>query len=258
MSAAWVRVSSSRSASVGGQFHADEVFKHFVGPVQPYDDQSVQMSREAYLQDLKRWGLIETPDDQTMQAIKAAANPRIRVHGKFGPRGAFVIHVVESEPPPTSEPWFMPKVGIAFLRCEMYSLRLPLPYYDIPLQYLTEHTGYMPGKIEFAGKVSDAWDEVALYRPHVWRVEFGLRRGRPLNSGGRFKNAEDFRRTVVTDLRNLLRNGRNDTQEELARLWYQNSDLPTAELDSLVAEIKRYCHTYKMRWKSLQAEARRK
>jgi hypothetical protein len=178
MSAAWVRVSSSRSASVGGQFHADEVFKHFVGPVQPYDDQSVQMSREAYLQDLKRWGLIETPDDQTMQAIKAAANPRIRVHGKFGPRGAFVIHVVESEPPPTSEPWFMPKVGIAFLRGEMYSLRLPDPYFDIPLEYLTEHTGYTPGKIEFAGKVSDAWDEVRLYRPRVWRVEFGQRRGR--------------------------------------------------------------------------------
>lgn len=74
-----------------------------------------------------------------------------------------------------------------------------------------------------------------------YRVEWRPR-GRP-ESSGRFANAEDFRMAVIKDLRTLRAQGLRQTQKELARLWYQSDpDLePKAELDSLVAEIKRYC-----------------
>jgi hypothetical protein len=65
-------------------------------------------------------------------------------------------------------------------------------------------------------------------------------RGRREGSG-RFGDAEDFRTTVVNDLRALRRQGIKNTQLELARFWYQNDHDPTAEVGSLVTEIKRYC-----------------
>jgi hypothetical protein len=82
-------------------------------------------------------------------------------------------------------------------------------------------------------------------------------RGRPEGSG-RFANAEDFRRTVITDLRTLRANQVNQTQKELARLWYGSDPgmEPKAELDSLVAEIKRYCRKW-CRWKTLLEESRK-
>ena len=211
------------------------------------------MSREAYLKDLIHSGLIQNEHDQNMHLVKAAANPCIRVHGQFRHDRTFIIHVLESSPPPTREPPHMPWRGMAVLKDGMYHLRLP--YNDIPWEY-SYLTGYSPGKIEFAGEASEAWCKDEMYRPRVWRVEFGLHRGRPIGSGGRFENAEDFRQTVITDLRNLRRHGHKDTQLELARLWYGREDNPTAEVDSLVTEIKRYCRYYKLRWKVLKEEAR--
>jgi hypothetical protein len=79
--------------------------------------------------------------------------------------------------------------------------------------------------------------------------------GRPEWSGGRFEDAEDFRATTVNDLRALRRQGIKTTQLELARFWYQNDANPTAEVDSLVTEIKRYCQR-SYSWKILVAEAR--
>jgi hypothetical protein len=93
----------------------------------------------------------------------------------------FTIHVVESDPPPSSEPsWRGLKVGIGFLRDGMYALQLRL--YDLmPLEYVTEYSGYSPGIIAFAGKCSDAHQEITMYRRY-WRVEFGQKRGRPRKS----------------------------------------------------------------------------
>jgi hypothetical protein len=96
----------------------------------------------------------------------------------------------------------------------------------------------------------------------VWRwihVTQAYARGRPRGSGTRFENAEDFRQTVVTDLRHLRENMRPNTQLELARFWYQHDDDPTAEVDSLVTEIKRYCSPkgYGIPWGTLKAEARK-
>jgi hypothetical protein len=83
-------------------------------------------------------------------------------------------------------------------------------------------------------------------------------RGRPKGIGSRFANAEDFRQAVITDLIHLRENECDDTQMELARLWYSNDGDPTAVLDSLVAEIKRYCRHYHLPWIRLKTEARRR
>jgi hypothetical protein len=254
MSTGWVLMSVSRFSGSGGQFPAEEVFKHFVVPVPPYDDQFVRMSREVYFDDLLKQGLIEHTDDENAQVVNARTNPRVCVHGMFEKNGTFVIRVVESDPPPTSEPWRMPKVGIAFLRDGMYSLRLPLDKL-MPLEYLTRNIGYSPGNIKVAGEPSEVCLEVTLYR-RVWRVYFGLHSGRPRGSGERFEDAEDFRQTVITDLCNLRRHGHKNTQLELARLWYGREDKPTAEVDSLVTEIKRYCRDYKLPWKVMKEESR--
>jgi hypothetical protein len=112
------------------------------------------------------------------------------------------------------------------------------------------------GGIEFAGKPSEAWGQHKLKERTVWRVVFGRKRGRPEGRGTRFRDAKDFRKTVVTDLCILLRHGHDDTQLQLARLWYQRDNDPTAEVDSLVVEIKRYCKKYKIPWDDLVEEAR--
>jgi hypothetical protein len=83
-------------------------------------------------------------------------------------------------------------------------------------------------------------------------------RGRPRGSGARFRDAEDFRQTVVCDLRHLLEHGLKDTQQELAELWYERDEDPGADVDSLIAEIKRYCRHYGFTWKNLQTEAHQK
>jgi hypothetical protein len=87
-----------------------------------------------------------------------------------------------------------------------------------------------------------------------WRLL--KRRGRPKGSGARFRDAEDFRQTVVCDLRHLREHGLKDTQQALAELWYERDEDPGAASDSLIAEIKRYCRHYGFSWKNLQAEAR--
>lgn len=63
-------------------------------------------------------------------------------------------------------------------------------------------------------------------------------RGRP-KGNGRFRDAEDFHKAVVGDLRQSLNNGLKDIQQELASLW-DDVD-PGVDVDSLVSEIKRYC-----------------
>jgi len=77
-------------------------------------------------------------------------------------------------------------------------------------------------------------------------------KGRPEGSG-RFKDAEDFRLTVISGLRAIRQQGIKATQLELARFWYQHDNDPTAEVDSLVAEIKRYCREFGVPWQSLRA-----
>jgi hypothetical protein len=75
-------------------------------------------------------------------------------------------------------------------------------------------------------------------------------RGRPLNSG-RFANADDFRMTVIQDLRILRAQGLPQTQQELASFWCQQDHNSTAVVDSLVSEIKRYCQKWGS-WKQLR------
>jgi hypothetical protein len=111
-------------------------------------------------------------------------------------------------------------------------------------------------RTEFAGTPTTS-REFLPNRLMAWRVVFRRSRGRRKGSG-RFKDAEDFRQTIVCDLRHLLDNGLKATQEELAGLWYDRDNNPTAEADSLVAEIKRYCKTYKYRWEDLAEEAGRR
>jgi hypothetical protein len=111
-------------------------------------------------------------------------------------------------------------------------------------------------------------DEAEHLHQHVFMLMEQLRRrveddpprspaGRPEGSGGRFTDVEDFRQTVITDLRHLRENRIPDTQLSLARLWYHKDKDETAVVDSLVAEIKRYCKHYNLPWKELKAEARR-
>jgi hypothetical protein len=212
-----------------GLFPAEDVFKHFT------------------------YTTTEDGREQKVDLIRAITNPRIQVAGRLREDGTFVIHLVESSPPPAKTPKTPPKDcpirWIAFLKDGMYLL------YSLPgLGPIGEDIR----KVAFAGKSSEVLCRRALNQPTVWRVEFGLHRGRPLGSGGRFDSAKDFRQTVITDLRHLRQNGRPDTQLELARLWYQNSDDPTAEVDSLVTEIKRYGRKYKIRWEELKEEARRR
>jgi len=88
------------------------------------------------------------------------------------------------------------------------------------------------------------------------RVCAPVKRGRCMGSGGRFRDAQDFREAVIRDLRALRQRGRDETQLELARLWYQTDADPTAEVDSLVASIKRYCRRYRYIWEALVAQAR--
>jgi hypothetical protein len=210
-------------------FPAEDVFKHFTHTT------------------------AEDGREQKVDFIRAITNPRIQVAGRLKEDGTFVIRLVESSPAPTIAPKTDPKDcpirWIAYLKDGMYVL------YGLPGR---GPIGEDSRKITFAGKPSDIWYRRALNQPTVWRVEFGRHRGRPLGSGGRFNSAKDFRQTVITDLRNLRQNGRQDTQLELARLWYQNSDDPTAEVDSLVTEIKRYCRKYKIRWEELKEEVRRR
>lgn len=80
--------------------------------------------------------------------------------------------------------------------------------------------------------------------------------GRRPWSGGRFKDAEDFEATVIRDLRALGAGGRDETQLELARLWYQSDGHPTAEVDSLVAYIKKACRNSGSSWEKLVEQAR--
>jgi len=226
----------------GGIFPAEDVFKHFVYPVPPYDSRVMNMSPKAYLQRLIDQGLIKDEHDQNARLVQAVTNRRVRVQGRFKHNGTFVIHLVESIPPPTkalSQRW--PIRDVAILKEGMYCLLL--------LQH-------MPGKIEFAGKPSEAWVQHKLNEPTVWRVVFGRKRGRPEGSGIRFRDANDFRQTVITDLCNLRRHRHNDTQLEVARLWYQRDSDPTAEVDSLVTEIKRYCKRCKIPWDDLVEESR--
>jgi hypothetical protein len=105
----------------GGRFPAEDVFKHFVYPVPPYDDRVMNMSPEAYLQRLIDQGLIKDAHDQNIQLIQAVTNRLVRVHGRFKHNGTFVIQLVESSPPPQkapSEPW--PIRTIAILENGMY------------------------------------------------------------------------------------------------------------------------------------------
>jgi hypothetical protein len=225
----------------GGKFPVEDVFKHFVCRV-TYDDRVMNIGREAYLQRIIDQGFIKDEHDQNIQGIRAVTNRLVRVQGRFNPNGNFGIHLVESSPPPTEAPpqcW--PIRVFAIIEEGMYCLR--------GLQH-------MPGKIEFAGKPSEAWVQHKLNEPTVWRVVFGRKRGRPEGHGTRFRDAEDFRQIVITDLCNLRRYEHDDTQLELARLWYQRDNDPTAEVDSLVTEIKRCCKKYKIPWDDLVEEAR--
>jgi hypothetical protein len=56
----------------------------------------------------------------------------------------------------------------------------------------------------------------------------------------------------------VLDNGLKDTQQELAWLWYERDSDLGVDVDSLVAEIKRYCGHYGFVWAHLKAEVRRK
>jgi hypothetical protein len=44
----------------------------------------------------------------------------------------------------------------------------------------------------------------------------------------------------------------------LAGIWYERHVDPAANVDSFIAEIKRYCRRYGFTWRNLQAEARQK
>ena len=163
--------------------------------------------------------------------------------------GTFVIHLVEfMRSPSTSLPENCPIHVMAFLKDGMYIPMLAGPAFGPTLD--------ANWKTEFAGRPTVSHE----FPPHGlmnWRVVFRENRGRPKGKGGRFKDAEDFCQTVITDLRNLRRHGHDDTQLGLARLWYQRDNDPAAEVDSLVAEIKRYCKKYKRPWEDLVDEARR-
>ena len=75
--------------------------------------------------------------------------------------------------------------------------------------------------------------------------------GRRNGSGAKFRDAQDFWDTIVTDLRILISKKQNPTQKELAAFWYQSEEDPTANFDSLVSEIKRWCKKYSAPWASL-------
>jgi hypothetical protein len=229
MSDGWVLISENYSSKSGGQFPAEEVFKHFVIPVPAYDARTMRMSREAYFEDLIRQGLIDCIDDENAHVVTARANPRIRVHGKFERNGTFVIHVVESNPPPTSESWRMLKVGIAFLKDGMYSLRLPLDNL-MPLEYLTEHIGYTAGNIEFAGECSDAWEEITQYR-RVWRVEFGRRRGPRKGPTRGFESHEQAFEFVLSLICQQATKGRSLGIDEIAEMADHEKPAKTTKSD---------------------------
>jgi hypothetical protein len=170
-------------------------------------------------------------------------------HLKNDGTDTFVIHVAESLPPPSTPlPQEWPIRVIATRQDETYIPMIAGPVFGPMLD--ANRT------IEFAGI-----PEVSYESPPrglmSWRVVFRPTRGRPKGKGTRFKDAEDFHQTVITDLRNLRQHGHDDSQLELARLWYQRDSDPAAEVDSLVTEIKRYCKQYKRRWKDLVEESRR-
>jgi hypothetical protein len=229
MSDGRVPTAGSDCSYSGGQFPAEEVFKHFVVPVPPYDPGMMMMSREAYLNDLIKQGLIEHTDDENVQAVKARANPRVRVHGKLESNRTFVIHVVESNPPPTSESWRMLKIGIAFVKDGMYSLRLPLDNL-MPLEYLTEHTGYTAGNIEFAGECSDPCMEITQYR-RVWRVEFGRRRGPRKGPTRGFESHEQAFEFVLSLICQQATKGRSLGIDEIAEMADHEKPAKTTKSD---------------------------
>jgi hypothetical protein len=164
-------------------FPAEDVFKHFT------------------------YTTTEDGRERNVDFIRAITNPRVRVAGRLKEDGTFVIRLVESSPAPIIAPKTAPKDcpirWISYLKDGMYVL------FGLPRR---GPIGEDSRKVEFAGKASEVWCQRALNEQTVWRVEFGLHRGRPLGSGGRFDSAKDFRQTVITDLRNLRQNGRQDTQ----------------------------------------------
>jgi hypothetical protein len=149
----------------GAKFSAEDVFKHFVCPVPPYHDRVMNMSPEAYLQELIDQKLIKDEHDQHVQLVQAVTNPWVRVHGRFKSKGKFVIHLVESMLQPQKVPpqdW--PIKTIAILKEGMYYL---------------QGFEHMRGKIDFAGERSESWVQRKWDGSTVWRVTFGRRRGRP-------------------------------------------------------------------------------
>jgi hypothetical protein len=140
----------------GGQFPAEDVFKHFTYTATTEDG-----------------------GERKIDIIRAITNPRVRVAGRLKKDGTFVIRLVESSPAPTAPktvPKDCPIRMIAYLKDKVYVLNGLL--WRGPM-------GEESGKVEFAGKPSLALDERT-----VWRVEFGRSRGRP--SGTRHYTPEEL------------------------------------------------------------------
>lgn len=178
----------------------------------------------------------------------------VRVFGRFT-KGGLVIHGVSLE---NIYPCGKPRLSL-----------LPRPFDFMPVVLVEVRKGLLNGEhiriTTPAGRPSIGVWGGGIRKPgrvpnqctRGWRVEWRPR-GRPKGSG-RFANAEDFRRTVISDLRTLRKQGLNGTQKELAQFWYGSDPgaEPKAELDSLVAEIKRYCRKWGP-WKKLVEESREK